>query len=49
MARSPEPDEQKENADSLAGDIGVEGIEALPKRVAGGRSSKLKKPLYGPF
>lgn len=34
MARSPGPDQQKENADSLAGEIGVEGIEALPKRVA---------------
>ena len=28
-----EPDHQKENPDSLAGEIGVEGIEALPKRV----------------
>jgi hypothetical protein len=28
-----EPIDQKENPDSLAGEIGVEGIEALPKRV----------------
>ena len=28
-----EPSDQKENPDSLAGEIGAEGIEALPKRV----------------
>lgn len=33
MSQSPNPDHQKENPDSLAGEIGVEGIEALPKRV----------------
>ena len=33
MSRSPNPNHQKENPDSLAGEIGVEGIEALPKRV----------------
>ena len=33
MARSPEPDEPKENADSWSDEIGVQGIEALPKRV----------------
>lgn len=33
MARSPTAEAQKENPDSLAGEIGVEGIEALPKRV----------------
>lgn len=33
MAQIPEPEEPKENADSLAGEIGVQGIEALPKRV----------------
>ena len=27
------PDDPKENADSLAGEIGVQGIEALPRRV----------------
>lgn len=32
MNRSP-PDAPKENADSLAGEIGVQGIEALPGRV----------------
>lgn len=31
--RSPPGDDQKENPDSLAGEIGVQGIEALPKRV----------------
>ena len=31
--RSPISDLQKENPDSLAGEIGVQGIEALPKRV----------------
>jgi len=33
MARIPEPDEPKENADSWSDEIGVQGIEALPKRV----------------
>ena len=33
MARSPNPEAPKENPDSLAGEIGVEGIEALHKRV----------------
>lgn len=33
MARSPKPDAQKENPDSVGAEIGVEGIEALPKRV----------------
>lgn len=33
MARSPKPETQKANPDSLAGEIGVQGIEALPKRV----------------
>lgn len=41
MARSPRPEAQKENPDSLAGEIGVEGIEALPKRVD--RYGKAKK------
>jgi hypothetical protein len=41
MQRSPNPDHQKENPDSLAGEIGVEGIEALPKRVE--RYGKAKK------
>ena len=41
MARSPNPDAQKENPDPLAGEIGVEGIEALPKRVE--RYGKAKK------
>ena len=36
-----EPIDQKENPDSLAGEIGVEGIEALPKRVE--RYGKAKK------
>jgi plasmid rolling circle replication initiator protein Rep len=36
-----EPSDQKENPDSLAGEIGVEGIEALPKRVE--RYGKAKK------
>jgi hypothetical protein len=31
--RSPHPDPQKENPESVAAEIGVEGIEALPKRV----------------
>lgn len=35
------PNDQKENPDSLAGEIGVEGIEALPKRVE--RYGKAKK------
>lgn len=38
---SPPPDATNENADSLAGEIGVEGIEALPGRI--GRYSKAKK------
>jgi hypothetical protein len=33
MARSPPTKSTKENADSLAGEIGVEGIEALPGKV----------------
>ena len=33
MARSPTAEAQKENPDSVAAEIGVEGIEALPKRV----------------
>ena len=33
MARSPRPEPQKENPDSVAAEIGVQGIEALPKRV----------------
>lgn len=39
MGRPPDP--PKENADSLAGEIGVQGIEALPGRI--GRYSKAKK------
>ena len=35
------PEHQKENPDSLAGEIGVDGIEALPKRVD--RYGKAKK------
>ena len=38
---SPPPDHQKENPDSLAGEIGVQGIEALPAKVV--RYSKAKK------
>ena len=38
--RSP-PEPQKENPDSLAGEIGVQGIEALPSKVV--RYSKAKK------
>lgn len=41
MARSPNPDHQKENPDSVGAEIGVEGIEALPKRVE--RYGKAKK------
>ena len=41
MAQCPNPDHQKENPDSLAGEIRVEGIEALPKRVE--RYGKAKK------
>ena len=41
MARSPRPEPQKENPDSVAAEIGVQGIEALPKRVD--RYSKAKK------
>jgi hypothetical protein len=33
MTHPPDPDHEKENADSLAGEIGVQGIEALPRRV----------------
>lgn len=33
MARSPRPEPQKENPDSWSDEIGVQGIEALPKRV----------------
>lgn len=33
MARSPHPEPQKENPDSWSDETGVEGIEALPKRV----------------
>ena len=33
MARSPRPEPKKENPDSVAAEIGVQGIEALPKRV----------------
>lgn len=40
MQRSP-PDDPKENPDSLAGEIGVDGIEALPNRVE--RYGKAKK------
>ena len=39
--RSPPPDHQKENPDSLAGETGVQGIEALPGKV--NRYSKAKK------
>ena len=39
--RSPPDEIQKENPDSLAGEIGVQGIEALPKRVD--RYSKAKE------
>ena len=38
--RSP-PDPQKENPDSLAGETGVQGIEALPKKID--RYSKAKR------
>lgn len=38
--RSPPGDDPKENADSLAGEVGVQGIEALPRRVD--RYSKAK-------
>jgi hypothetical protein len=41
MARSPHPEAQKENPDSVGAEIGVEGIEALPKRVE--RYGKAKK------
>lgn len=41
MARSPRPEPQKENPDSVVAEIGVQGIEALPKRVD--RYSKAKK------
>ena len=41
MARSPKAEAQKENPDSVAAEIGVEGIEALPKRVE--RYGKAKK------
>lgn len=41
MERSPNPEAQKENPDSVTAEIGVEGIEALPKRVE--RYGKAKK------
>jgi len=41
MTRSPPGELEKENPDSLAGEIGVEGIEALPRRVS--RYGKAKK------
>lgn len=41
MQRSQRPDRTNENADSLAGEIGVEGIESLPGRI--GRYGKAKK------
>ena len=41
MARSPKAEAQKENPDSVGAEIGVEGIEALPKRVE--RYGKAKK------
>ena len=41
MARSLNPEPQKENPDSVGAEIGVEGIEALPKRVE--RYGKAKK------
>lgn len=40
MRRSPPGADPKENADSLAGEVGVQGIEALPSRV--GRYGKAK-------
>ena len=43
MARSPRPEPQKENPDSVAAEIGVQGIEALPKRVD--RYGKAKEAL----
>lgn len=39
--RSPPGEAPKENADSLAGEVGVQGIEALPRRVE--RYSKAKQ------
>lgn len=41
MQRSPPSDPEKENADSLAGEVGIQGIEALPSRVD--RYGKAKK------
>ncbi len=41
MAQCPNLDHQKENPDSVTAEIGVEGIEALPKRVE--RYGKAKK------
>ncbi len=41
MNRSPPGDQEKENPDSVAAEIGVEGIEALPRRVS--RYGKAKK------
>jgi len=41
MPRTSPSDPEKENPDSLAGEIGVQGIEALPKRVD--RYGKAKK------
>ena len=43
MARSPTAEAQKENPDSVAAEIGVEGIEALPKRVERYGKSKKKR------
>ena len=43
MARSPTAEAQKENPDSVAAEIGVEGIEALPKGLNG--TEKQEKAL----
>lgn len=40
--RSPPPEAEKENADSLAGEVGVQGIEALPQRVQRYGQAKLR-------
>lgn len=45
MGRSPPGDPQKENADSWSDEIGVQGIEALPRRVD--RYSKAKSGALG--
>lgn len=42
MQPSPPGDDQKENADSLAGEVGVQGIEALPSRVSRYGKAKTK-------